>query len=184
MADNQTATDAMEQNAPFFHKSFIQGNSFAYPATAPVLQKDKHYAWRITAKNGASSVGKTDVWEFVMVELKNSIVSNEAVFSYTKLSNTEQTAFTIASGKLFFDYTNELNDTSWQISFHELGVKDAVDCKVNMDSIPLTAGQNAITLDLNKDTRLQNEHIYQLQCVNSKGEMWRLRFLFKKVIEE
>ncbi len=60
----QSAYDALRSNPVWFEQSNLPTTVFQYPIAARSFETDKRYAWRITAYDGRSTLGQSEIWEF------------------------------------------------------------------------------------------------------------------------
>ncbi|MET0637783.1 MAG: hypothetical protein ABWZ25_17265 [Chitinophagaceae bacterium] len=175
----QTESDAIQQNIPIFSVSSLATPFYPYPASAPSLEYGKNYAWRVTVKNGISPVSLSEVWAFTPKQFNERDSTISMVAPFAKLRKDDLMAYGIALGNLRFDYFNETADTVWNLKV--LDITQAKNSVINlpMDSIPLKRGQNLITISL-EPLGFVDKHIYLLEIANSRNEVWRLRFEYRK----
>ncbi len=60
----QTPYDALLSNPAFFEQSNVPNTVFQYPIAARSFETNKRYAWRITAVDGKTNIGESEVWSF------------------------------------------------------------------------------------------------------------------------
>lgn len=60
----QTAYDALQSNPAFFEQRNVPNTIFQYSVAARSFEKNKRYAWRVTAYDGRVSIGESEVWSF------------------------------------------------------------------------------------------------------------------------
>ena len=177
---NQSQEDAILENIPLFQQSSISFNSLQYPLSAPSLELNKQYAWRVVAKSNETYIGKSETWVFSLKEFHNadSLIINQV--PYGELKREDQSSYAVFADELKFDYLNELEDSIWHISIYDLTSSDRKTILLNMDSIPLKPGQNLVNYSLKNITGFVDNHLYLLEVINSRKESWRLRFEYRK----
>lgn len=176
----QTATDAMQQNIPILQQKGIAGTSLLYPAgNAYQLQPQKQYAWRIIARNNEALVSQSEVWSFKVGESSLS-KSMTGQFPYAKLQKTDIGGYAVFSNELKFDYLNETGDKKWMLKVIDLTSSMRETIPIDMDSIRLNRGQNLVKIDFSNDKRFLSGGFYLLEITNTRKEVWRLRFQFKR----
>ena len=178
---NQSPSDAIQQNIPYYRQSDVSGTSFPYPATAPPLMEGKYYAWRVIAKSLGNEIGPSQTWVFSWKQYTPVTPKVVNDLPFAKLTKDGLETFSIFFGLVMFEYTNETTDTVWNVSLTDISITGSVPATMAMDSIPLRPGQNLVRWDPEKyNTRLQDKHLYILEVRNSRLEVWRLRFEYRK----
>lgn len=177
---NQTETDAIQQNIPLFIQSGIAANTFPYPAGGPLLEPNKKYAWRILVKTNQAVVARSEVWWFTVKDntKKDSAVQME--LPYAKLRKENQLSYTIAQNDLKFEYLNETGDTVWNAKIFDISKAKPSAVHVSFDSIRLKRGQNQVRIPVSQLNALENKRLYLLQVENSRNEIWRLKFEYRR----
>jgi hypothetical protein len=176
----QTGADAIQQNIPLFHQSGITGLNYPYPAGAPALETGKQYAWRIAVKNNDAVVAVTETWLF---RLPDKAAAQEPVRSmqpFAKLKKDGLSGYTIARDELKFEYVNETGDKTWRATVTDVTVAVVKEVALPLDSVPLKRGQNLVRVPLAKLEGFVDKHLYLLEIGNSRGEVWRLKFEYRK----
>ncbi|HTN06458.1 hypothetical protein [Agriterribacter sp.] len=176
----QSPADAIQQNIPLLHQPEMIATSLLYPVSAPALQYDKQYAWRITAKSNGTVVSRTDVWSFTLkreVDIPRIRTNN---LPYSKLVKSDQPAYSLQVDFLKFEYFNEAGDSTWNIAMYDLDDKNLDTIAFQWDSIPLRPGQNLVNIDLGNNPAFTDKHFYLLELINGRNEKWRLRFEFRR----
>jgi len=154
--------------------------SFACVQNASDLQVDKKYAWQIVAMNNHTIITKSDVWSF-STKKKEALVLPTADPVYIKLKKEEDASGSaIFWGNIRFDYLNETGDTEWNILIEDLTSSQHKSFIVIPDSLKLRRGQNLVNYEAIKDKRFIEKHQYLLKIVNSRNEVWQLRFEYRK----
>jgi hypothetical protein len=181
---NQTETDAIQQNIPLFIQSGISTTTFPYPASAPALEADKKYAWRILVKTNEAVVARSEVWWFTLKNMAKTDSAAQLELPYAKLRKDNQLSYTIAQNDLKFEYLNETSDTIWNAKIFDISKAKRQEVYITFDSIKLKRGQNQVRIPFSKLDAFGNKRLYLLQVENSRNEIWRLKFEYRRKEEE
>lgn len=176
----QSAADAIQQNIPLLHQLNIIPVSFLYPVSAPALEYDKQYAWRITAKNNGVVVSQSETWVFTLKQELTKPFIRTNNLPYIKLVNGDQPGYAVGIDYLKFEYMNEANDSTWNIVVSDLSTSTIDIIPMRWDTIPIRYGQNLVNIDLSDKAIFVSRHNYMLELSNRWGEKWRLRFEFRR----
>jgi len=175
---HQSAADAIEQNVPIYQAANISSTTLPYPLSARSLEFDKHYAWRIIAKNNGNEVGATEVWEFDLKHfgaLKNASSTEQA---FVELKKHPETAYAVFVTEIKFTYQNETSDSVWNQKVYDLS-SNRNESFIPLDTVRLKRGQNLVKYDASQNSFFVNKHFYELEIMNSRNEVWRLRFEYR-----
>ncbi|MCU7549882.1 hypothetical protein OCK74_12190 [Chitinophagaceae bacterium LB-8] len=176
---SQTAEDAIQKNLPVFIRQSIPATNLLYPSSAPALQADKQYAWRVTAKNNSVQVAQSETWQFNMKQSR--MVDNlQRNLPYAKLEKNVEGGFALFFGEIRFDYFNDSEDSVWHISCLDLTSTRQRPFSFDIDSIPLIKGQNLVKFNVRDHYEFIDKHLYLLEIKNSRNEIWHLRFEYRK----
>lgn len=177
---NQTAVDAIQQNVPVFSQDQLQGLSLQYPLSAYPLVYGKTYAWRITATSNNAPVSPSETWTFTPRQFNriDSMVKGDLPFA--RLLRNDEAGYAIFSGEIKFEYINETADSIWHIRVVDLSLSSRPGWELDMDSLPMRRGQNLVRYQVKEEDAFIDKHMYQLELVNSRNEIWRLRFEYRQ----
>ncbi|MFT3945712.1 MAG: hypothetical protein QM763_01965 [Agriterribacter sp.] len=180
----QSAADAIQQNIPLLHQLNIIPISFLYPVSAPALEYNKQYAWRITAKNNGAVVSKSEVWSFTLKQelTKNIIKTNN--LPYSRLLSEDQPGYSMQLDYLKFEYTNEANDSTWNVMVYDVTNSITDTISMRWDTVQMKYGQNLVNLDLKNAAPFISNHFYLMELRNQWGQLWRLKFEFRRSEED
>jgi hypothetical protein len=181
---NQTETDAIQQNIPLLRQAGISATTFPYPAGAPGLEINKKYAWRILVKTNQAVVARSEVWWFTLKDMVRKDSAAQIELPYAKLKKDNQLSYTIAQNDLKFEYLNETSDIIWNAKVFDISTAKKREVSVSFDSIRLKRGQNQVRIPLLQLDALIDKHLYLLQVENSRGEIWRLKFEYRRKEEQ
>lgn len=170
--EGQRAEESLQDNIPFHTDGALFTNRMNYPASAVAFEKDKWYAWQVTARDDKAYAGKSEVWVFrVLNETVSKIIE---MAPYIKLSNKPQEVTTVHQGFLKMEYYNFLGDSVVNITIKNENEK----AKQNQFSFKLkiNSGQNYMQYEIGKRLRLEENSIYEAILINSKGEQFVMKF--------
>ncbi|MBO9683462.1 MAG: hypothetical protein J7502_12470 [Flavisolibacter sp.] len=176
---NQSAADAIEQNIPVYLGTNLSSTTLLYPLSAATLEYNKHYSWRIVAKNNGNEVGASEIWEFDLKHfgtLQNTTSTQQAFVEFKK---DPETAYAVFANDIKFSYQNETSDSIWSLKVYDLSL-NRNEGNIPLDTIPLRRGQNLINYDATQNSFFVDRHFYQMEIQNSRSEVWRIRFEYRK----
>lgn len=180
----QSAADAIQQNIPLYQGTDISATTLLYPISAPELEFGNSYAWRITAKANGNPVGSSETWQFDLKHYTTGPPLGPVSLPYAKLKKAPESGYAMFSGELKFDYMNEASDTVWQTRVYDLSTQNRGSMVLTMDTIPLVPGQNLVHYPTQDVSFFEDKHIYLLEIYNSRNEIWRLRFEYRRPNEQ
>lgn len=171
----QNVNDAVQKNTPIYTQDRIKDLFLNYSSATSALENGKTYGWQITAKNGNNYAEKTEAWQFtVKKDSATIILDNEA---YPALKQGTTGAYYICQGKIRFSYNNEISDSSIQVQFYES--KNENRSPVLQRELKLQRGQNYLDMSINGNRVFKDGSEYIMEIVNSKKELWSLRFKYQ-----
>jgi hypothetical protein len=137
--ENQTCTEALNNNIPYLNKKDVLSNMLNYPTESPALEKGHKYCWRASAHKDLKEYSRSEDWEFVVRGEEDTIVK-----SIPLINNLIGGVLFIADNKVIFGIENYSNSPILRI---KIG-KDEFTRKINY-------GYNLITLQI--DNLILNE---------------------------
>lgn len=176
----QSAADAVQQNIPLLHQPDIVSSFLLYAASAPALEYDKQYAWRIMAKSNGTVVSTSEIWSFTLAHEQNITSLKTNGLPYSKLTKADQPGYSLQVNFLKFEYLNEAGDSTWNAKVYDVTTPFVDTVALRFDTILMKPGQNLINLDLTNKTVFTDRHYYLLELTNQWNEKWRLRFEFRR----
>jgi hypothetical protein len=176
----QSAVDAIQQNIPVLHQPDLISTSLLYPASAQGLDSSKTYAWRITAKSNGTVVSTSETWSFAVKQYQKITGLSSSGLPFARLSKDDEPGYTTQVNSLKFEYFNELRDSTWNITVNDLSIPGTAAVEIRWDTIPMQKGQNLVTLKLTDLSAFADKHLYYLELRNSRNEIWKLKFEFRK----
>ncbi len=177
---SQTAVDAIQTNMPVLYQSGISALNYLYHSGLPQLKYDQPYAWKIVARNNSVQIAETETWTFTVRLFGHA----DSVFvgdpPFVKMRKDDNGGYAINGSILKFDYYNEYSDTVWNVRCFDIGKSVREEIFINMDSLPIIPGQNLVSVTISDATGFKHKHLYQLEILNSRQEVWRLKFEYRK----
>ena len=158
----QSATESIKFNIPVYANTNLSQPNLIYPASFSRLDTAKTYAWQVTAKNGFSYAGKTEVWTFTVqgpVSTNITPVNN----NYLLLENELKGTYFINGSKLHIKYTSFNKGYNAPINFLDAGGNI-----VDIINKFITPGDNYI--DLNLSRKLKKETVYMVAITDISGK--------------
>jgi hypothetical protein len=170
----QKAEEAIQQNLPFYSNENVMMNMFNYPVTAETFEKNKWYAWQVTARDDNNYAGKSETWTFIINNTPPvpAIVEQAPFLKMTKSNPQKGIA---PNGVLKLSYVNETSDTTARIKIIDVRRQHNTSTEI---TIPLKPGENLIQYNLSKKLNLKEGNVYEAQLVNSRNEKWVMQFEF------
>ncbi|WP_315815580.1 hypothetical protein [Paraflavitalea speifideaquila] len=154
--------------------------NFQYPLSAPELDTSKLYAWRVTAKNNLLPIGNSEVWSFRVRKVQPDTVLGVSTGYFNKLQREEDAAFTICTGVLRFEYTNDLNSPTVNLRLFDISSAGRKQILLDSASQRVRMGQNFVQVDLRETSGMVKKHIYLLEVENARREKGYLKFEYRE----
>jgi hypothetical protein len=175
---NQSPGDAVQQNMALYQQQNLTTAMLQYPASQPPLDTAKRYAWQVIARNNGNYVAKSETWTFKVKLYQQSPDVFADDKSYSKLQQQLNVGYFLCNGWLKFYYLNEYGDSTAHLSIFDISDGKRTRIVLPADSIPLINGRNLINMDMRQNTMLKKDHIYQLELLNRRGELWIGKFRY------
>ena len=160
--ENQTCTEALNNNIPFIHKKDILTNMLNYPADAQALEKGHKYCWRASAHKDLKEYSRSEDWEFMVRENKTDFKQYliEDVNKRTIECNTENLQFVL-------DNFESIKAVEYTIEF----LQNEVWIKKDQSEINLDYEKGVLKIS-NSD--IENKGTYRIQILNlnNKDYTW------------
>jgi len=170
---NESPEQSIQNHVPVYNANSLTSLFNMYPSSFKALDTGKLYAWRIVAFNNNQFAAQSDVWTFRITK-KITTLSNEGGV-YIKLTR-EIAPFATVKGTVRVEYVNDANDKA--INYVIKRLNDGTTVKYG--KLVVKDGQNFIDLQLSDDTAIEDRHTYLLQVINSRNEVWTIKFLYQK----
>ncbi|MFT3683037.1 MAG: hypothetical protein QM791_22445 [Ferruginibacter sp.] len=175
--DNQTASEAIQYNVPFYSAGNQAGTSLTYPTSASAFEKDKWYAWQVVARDERNYAGKTETWVFKLSSA-DSVQFIEAA-PYIKMKKNPREIGIAPEGVIKLSYINETSQKEVLLVVSDPADMHEETTAVKM-KIKLKPGENLIYKDLKNRLKMQEGRVYIAKITNSRNEHWQAQFTFKK----
>ena len=160
--ENQTCTEALNNNIPFIHKKDIITNILNYPTDAQALEKGNKYCWRASAHKDLKEYSRSEDWEFMVRENKTDFKQYliEDVNKRTIECNTEDLQFVL-------DNFESIKAVEYTIEF----LQNEVWIKKDQSEINLDYEKGVLKIS-NSD--IENKGTYRIQILNlnNKDYTW------------
>ena len=176
----QNPSDAIQQNVATHSQQGLTANSFLYPSSLPELDTSKIYAWQVAAKSSNNAISKSEIWTFRVRKYGLDTVRSITGGYYIPLKRENDAAYATITGVLRFEYLNEINDTAASIRFYDISSPNRNIIIPDSPFVKLRFGQNFIKKDFSTLPGMLDKHIYLFELVNSKQEIWYLKFEYRK----
>lgn len=177
---NQSAADAVQQNVPIYQGVNLSTNIMLYPLSATSLELNKEYAWRVTAKSGDAVVGSSESWQFHLKQFGTLTPTAPTAQPFVQLRKDPENAYAIFIGEIKFSYLNETVDSVWNVKLTDLSDPARATSNISMDTVQLKRGINLVKHNAGEDSFFTDRHVYQLEVRNSRNEVWRIRFEYRR----
>ena len=79
-----------------------------------------------------------------------------------------------------YAYRNEINDKVIGIKVHDITAADRETVAIDMEADSVKFGDNFKELDFTEKKVLRDKHMYLLSLLNSRGEIWYVKFQYRK----
>jgi hypothetical protein len=115
--EGQKAEEALQVNIPFYNDGALFSNRMNYPASAIAFEKEKWYAWQVTARDDKAYAGKSEVWVFkITKEAKTVTPANDI---YLLLQDEVKGTYQISSKNLHIKYFSYSSDDGAKVIFSD-----------------------------------------------------------------
>jgi hypothetical protein len=115
--DGQKAEEALQVNIPFYNDGALFSNRMNYPASAIAFEKEKWYAWQVTARDEKAYAGKSEVWVFKITKEAKTI--NPANDIYLLMQDEVKGTYQINSKNLHIKYFSYSSDDGAKVIFSD-----------------------------------------------------------------
>jgi hypothetical protein len=174
----QAPADAVQQNVPVFSQQNIVSEFTPYPGSLAALDTGKLYAWNVTAKNNNAAVASSDIWTFRIGQFGSAGNNNISGGAFARLRKDGSINYFLCPGSLRIAYDNYINDDTVAVTIYDLSNRHSV-MQLDSNFIRLKFGQNMLEKDLTSLNGFTNDHLYEIELINSKKEKWKGRFYYK-----
>ncbi|MCE2963590.1 MAG: hypothetical protein ACK5UE_00155 [Chitinophagales bacterium] len=164
--ENQTCTEALNNNIPFIHKKDIITNILNYPADVQALEKGHKYCWRASAHKDLKEYSRSEDWEFmVRGEEKNT------AFPFIDEIDNKIILFHPNNNKVFIENNLDVKFLDYEIKYNSDN-RQAV-LSVKKYPIEIAYGRNLIQFN---DKLFESNGLYEIRIqLNSKNYIFHIK---------
>jgi hypothetical protein len=153
---------------------YFQQHLLTYPASGIPLDKQKIYAWQVTAYYSNLEIGKTDIWTFHFAKSNKEKVAVSAPKSFPFVQSKLKGSYYLAENDLCFAYNNRAYDGQLNYEIHENG--NSSQLIENLPAITLREGLNYVQIDQMNLSGLNDGSVYLLKITDRQGRKYYLEF--------
>lgn len=166
MLEGQTPTDAIQRNFALIEEKNLSNNFFQYPASATKLEKDKHYAWQITARGDNFLIGSTEVWSFTLSKDTMNVSKLYIPDQYYRLKAQPDGGYGVAIETLGITWEEE-----YQPGQVKIQVFDASHKEIQVKELKLSRafGDNRFIINLKETGKFKNGQLYFIEIKGTKS---------------
>ena len=175
----QNSTDAIQQNLPLLSENNIGDPAFPYPASLPALDTGKTYVWQVVANSNGIPAAASEIWTFRIKVFNTDNTAQTPQPPYIRLSTETPSGYFVCDGILKFEYINEINDSIVSIRVNDISGEESQPVHLDNEYVLLQFGQNLLDIDLGDSNAFIRDHLYSLEIINSKQEVWKGKFKYK-----
>lgn len=161
--ENQTCTEALNNNIPFIHKKNIIANIINYPTDAQALEKGHKYCWRASAHKDLKEYSRSEDWEFMVrgEEKKNTTIPIVNEIENFILYNTYDK----------FQFAINLKHNTSELVYCVTDKNNKIKLSNETNPIKIVYGINNIVLDLTEFEK----GVYMVQIKNIDNKIYEFK---------
>ncbi|OAV43909.1 hypothetical protein A3850_005115 [Lewinella sp. 4G2] len=176
----QSSIEALTTNFPLLDVYGLGNTVLVYPVGGIPLEKDKEYAWQVTASIGDIPVGTTEVWTFKIGEER---VAEDVApdGSFRRLKSSQDGMPYQVESEIRFAYDNYHGSEVLNYRIYE-----ATDLTGSIEKLPnlkLVNGLNQLRIKIKKRFDLDPKEVYMLEVIEPSGKRLYLNFITKDIVE-
>jgi hypothetical protein len=115
--EGQKAEEALQVNIPFYNDGALFSNRMNYPASAIAFEKEKWYAWQVTARDDKAYAGKSEVWVFKITKEAKTVTPVNDI--YLLMQDEVKGTYQINSKNLHIKYFSYSSDDEAKVIFSD-----------------------------------------------------------------
>ena len=175
---HQSAVEAIASNPALLTKNDLKQTFLSYPINAPKLEKEKEYAWQVTAYLGQIEIGKTSIWIFSLADYsKIAAPPPTENYSFPLLDTKIGGAYFITKeNKIRFSYQNYHNEDRLKYKIYNVNVP--LINVTGLTIISIVPGRNKIEIDGGPINGLIVNQLYVIEVENTIGQKQYLKFKY------
>ncbi|MEZ5059473.1 MAG: hypothetical protein R2879_20770 [Saprospiraceae bacterium] len=165
--DNQGINQALFSNPPLLEERNVNPNFINYPITSIPLVKGEHYVWQVEAFLADKSLGKSEIWTFVLGENEKELPKSNQEESFRLPKVFRDGSYYLVNEKVYIAYDNKYNEPllNYKLFLNGSNKSEFSD----LPRIELKPGLNQITISL-KDLAPEPNNKYSIEISNKKGQ--------------
>lgn len=167
--DGQKAEEALQDNIPFYNDGALFSNRMSYPASAAAFEKDKWYAWQVTARDDKAYAGKSEVWVFKVVKEKPVKSPYNDSYIFVNGNASENNIFYITKKELLIKYYSFEKAANTSII-----IKTTAGNIVQQGNQDVKYGDNFFTLPLS--AAVAKGQLYRVEIKDSNNKVHTILF--------
>jgi len=171
--DGQKATEAIQENLPFYTGGTLYTNMMNYPGTATSFEKDKWYAWQVVARDDRNYAGKSEVWVFKIKGIAKQTIAGGDAYVFINDNGAGKGTIYLDKRELLLKYYSFSNDPSAKISITNMDGQEVQSIKQ-----PVQYGDNYCTVNL--AGAVQPNKPYRAVIKDKNGKEYSILFSISK----
>ncbi|GAB2700625.1 hypothetical protein GCM10027037_26860 [Mucilaginibacter koreensis] len=174
----QNATEALNYNLPIINQRNIPSPILPYPSIVPQLEKDKQYAWQVTAYKDQTILNRSEVWSFTLKCTEQAKAQPLSDDGYREIDDLIKGNYYIAYGFIKFMIVNPYENQALKYNIQPLSGEKTIQ---KLPKIKLRAGDNKVFIDLADQKGLHSGKYYLMNIWLPDGSKKVLRFLYENI---
>ncbi|MGN6293151.1 MAG: hypothetical protein ACTHMV_10450 [Chitinophagaceae bacterium] len=169
MLEGQSPAEAITNNSPVYSRQYLKQPFENYATSFAPLEKNKSYAWQVTARNGMNYATSTEVWMFSLAGDSASITAGNGVYLEMSSSRQRQGHGLIKDGMLYLKYHSF--DKEHESVMRFLSTDGKV---IQTQKRKILYGDNFFRLKLDK--KFQPNQLYRVELTDQQQTIYRATF--------
>jgi hypothetical protein len=171
--EGQKAEEALLVNLPFYNDGALFSNRMNYPVSAIAFEKEKWYAWQVTARDDKAYGGKSEVWVFKINDNKiTTIKTNESYISVNS-NASDNNIFHLIKQELYIKYYSSDKAVTASII-----IKNLEGNIVQQNNQKIVYGDNFFKINLSNT--LVKGQLYKAEIKGSNNKFYSIIFSINK----
>lgn len=169
LLEGQSPMAAITNNTPLYSRSFLKSPYENYSSSYAGLEKNKTYAWQVTARNGMNYSAVTEVWTFNLAGDSLSTTVGNGVYLEMSSSRQRQGHGLIKDGVLYLKYHSFEKEHEGTLRFVEANGK-----VIQSLTRKVLYGDNFFRIKLDK--KFQPNQLYRVEFTDQQQTVYRSTF--------
>jgi hypothetical protein len=173
----QNASTAILSNPAVYKQKNIRSLRLNYPVGSYSFDKEKQYAWQITAFAEGIYIGKSEVWLFKFKKENNpNPIRSDNDQAYILLKKGSNSGVYLAINSIKFHFNEEYNSGELSYRFRDSENKDI---KLTSSAKKMKQpGPNKFEIDLYEEEAFKHGKYYSLEVRSEKMEIYKIYFKY------